>query len=44
MARVLDGLSRLAIPIALGAGALQMSLYDVRGTAASPHFFNLASD
>ena len=31
MARVLDGLSRLAIPIALGVGAVQMSIYDVRG-------------
>lgn len=31
MARVLDSLSRLAIPLAIGAGALQMSLYDVRG-------------
>lgn len=36
MSRVLDGLSKLAIPLALGAGVLQSSLYDVRGSAASP--------
>ncbi|BFZ58174.1 Prohibitin-1, subunit of the prohibitin complex (Phb1p-Phb2p) [Savitreella phatthalungensis] len=31
MSRLLDSLSRLAIPLALGAGAVQASLYDVRG-------------